>query len=351
MVLASAKAPVPNGFSAWETLAFYSGLGLQLTDLEESARPGSHTGPESLKQPPIPASMLQALPDDLSAASPDWQARLSDVFPSRPVVVRRLMQNEIQMGGVLGLTADNLGKTYKGSQVGVFTDLITDKSVINMEFTEYTKVMQNESKALYARAIKDSHQVMSNNVPQDWLASIANLEWAQELSRFIKKRDGCCVLFVGSNHTFTNGHCDIGSSVFMMVQGRKRWIFFPPEDTPYLYPMPQAKNVAFNVGVDIFHPNFEQTPLFANARGYEVVLEPGDVLFFPSMWWHAIQNLDSVTVGIDYPIWDVWGSWKRHSVLAAATLLNPKLIASMGMTMLQGKSIRDVFFAGYYKSP
>jgi len=295
--------------------------------------------------------MLSPLPDDLSAASADWQERLAEIFPSRPVVVRRLMQSEpVRMGAVLDLGVENLRKAYNGSDVGVFTDMITDKSVVNMEFGEYTEAMHDSSKALYARAIADDFQVMTRAVPQHWLAAMANLGAANRISDAIKSRDGCCVLFVGSNHTFTNGHCDVGSSVFMMVQGRKRWVFFPPEDTPYLYPIPQPHNVAFNVGVDVWHPDFERAPLFARARGQEVILEPGDVLFFPSMWWHAVQNLDSETVGVDFAIWDIWGSWRRNSVLAAATLLNPRLVAEMVKSMVQGRSIREVFFAGYRKS-
>merc|ERR1712146_451296 len=103
-------------------------------------------------------------------------------------------------------------------------------------------------------------------------------------------------MFVGSNHVWSQAHCDIGSSTFIMVEGRKRWLLFPPSESQYMYPYGQRRNVAFNAGLNVFAPDLESQPEFAKARGFEAVLEPGDVLFFPSFWWHAIQNLDEKTV-------------------------------------------------------
>jgi ribosomal protein L16 Arg81 hydroxylase len=38
-------------------------------------------------------------------------------------------------------------------------------------------------------------------------------------------------------------------------------------------------------------------PRLPGAHVYEVVLEPGDILFMPLAWWHQVTSLDfSVTV-------------------------------------------------------
>jgi len=60
-----------------------------------------------------------------------------------------------------------------------------------------------------------------------------------------------------------------------MLHGRKRWVFFRPTQTRWMYPYGQYRNVAYNAGLDVFAPNLTEVPLFANARGYEVVLQPG----------------------------------------------------------------------------
>ena len=36
----------------------------------------------------------------------------------------------------------------------------------------------------------------------------------------------------------------------------------------------------------------------ANLPRLEVILEPGDVLFNAPWWWHTVENLDDLTVGL-----------------------------------------------------
>jgi hypothetical protein len=37
-------------------------------------------------------------------------------------------------------------------------------------------------------------------------------------------------------------------------------------------------------------------PFLSLAKGHEVIIEAGDVLFFSSFNWHGVQNLDDLTV-------------------------------------------------------
>eukprot|EP00656_Telonema_subtile_P017691 TRINITY_DN19533_c0_g1_i3.p1 TRINITY_DN19533_c0_g1~~TRINITY_DN19533_c0_g1_i3.p1 ORF type:complete len:173 (-),score=26.30 TRINITY_DN19533_c0_g1_i3:34-552(-) len=153
--------------------------------------------------------------------------------------------------------------------------------------------------------------------------------------------------FIGSEKVSSQAHSDIGTSIFLMVQGRKRWLFWSPTETPYMYPYGQQCNVAYNAGVNVFKPDFEMYPEFQKASGYEVTLQPGDVLFFPSMWWHAVQNLDRITIGTDVPMIDILGSWQRNSIFTACSLLNPRLMMNMVNAAWKGLSMREIFFQGY----
>ena len=49
-------------------------------------------------------------------------------------------------------------------------------------------------------------------------------------------------------------------------------------------------------------PDFERHPRFreALAAGQVAELEPGDVLFYPAMWWHHVQALESFNAMINY---------------------------------------------------
>jgi len=73
------------------------------------------------------------------------------------------------------------------------------------------------------------------------------------------------------------------------------------------------------------------------------------VLFFPSFWWHGVQNLDDETVAVDLPLIDILGSWRRNAIFTLTSLLNPNVIGDSIGALLTGGSLRGVFFAGYRK--
>jgi ribosomal protein L16 Arg81 hydroxylase len=51
---------------------------------------------------------------------------------------------------------------------------------------------------------------------------------------------------------------------------------------------------------DVVNPDLEKYPLFAEARCTTFVLEPGEMLFVPSRWWHTAKMLtESVTLSIN----------------------------------------------------
>jgi len=86
------------------------------------------------------------------------------------------------------------------------------------------------------------------------------------------------------------------------------------------------------------------------AKGYEVILNPGDVLFFPSFWWHAVQNLD-ITVGMDIAIIDPVGGFQRNSLLDISTILNPIAAFNMVKSLLLTPNLgaKLIYFKGYFE--
>ena len=71
-------------------------------------------------------------------------------------------------------------------------------------------------------------------------------------------------------------------------------VLFPPSDAGYLYLNGDKSEI-----VDIDHPNLERFPLFRLAHGYECLLQPGDVLFIPALWFHNVRSLEfSVAVNL-----------------------------------------------------
>jgi hypothetical protein len=88
------------------------------------------------------------------------------------------------------------------------------------------------------------------------------------------------------------------------VLGRRRFTLFPPDQAANLYPGPLAPTPGGQVVsmVDPAAPDLGRHPRFAAALAAAQVaeLEPGDVLFYPALWWHQVEALDDANVMINY---------------------------------------------------
>lgn len=107
----------------------------------------------------------------------------------------------------------------------------------------------------------------------------------------ILKRGSAIELFIGGKgSTFPVLHYDgCGAHAFLMhIHGQKEYILYPPEQEPFLYPAPTKRNTS---SIDVSNPDFEEFPLFRNAVPTRFILEPGEMLFVPSHWWHTARML------------------------------------------------------------
>jgi len=117
----------------------------------------------------------------------------------------------------------------------------------------------------------------------------------------VLNRGAAIELYVGGKGgSFQVLHYDgAGTHAFLMqVYGRKQFTVYPPEQEPYLYPSPEKQNSSMVNSVDT--PDLERFPLFAKAVPTTFVLEPGELLFVPSHWWHTTTMLTpSITLSIN----------------------------------------------------
>lgn len=111
------------------------------------------------------------------------------------------------------------------------------------------------------------------------------------------------VLNFGSRDNATSLHYDNGGEAKALVQvrGRKRIILFPPEAAPALRPHTLFRRPGMPSGskamVDIHAPADDSARADVPA-GWVAELEPGDVIYWPPLWFHDVENLDDVTLAV-----------------------------------------------------
>lgn len=106
------------------------------------------------------------------------------------------------------------------------------------------------------------------------------------------------------NRTRTAAHWDLPQNLACVVAGRRRFTLFPTEQLPNLYVGPLDFTLAGQATslVDLEAADLEKFPRFAEAleAAQTAELEPGDALYLPSLWWHAVASLDEVSAMVNF---------------------------------------------------
>lgn len=120
-------------------------------------------------------------------------------------------------------------------------------------------------------------------------------------------------------------HYDVHKNLACVMAGRREFTLFPPEQIANLYlgPVLNAPGGVPISLVDVQNPDLDRFPRYATAleHAQRAVLEPGDAIFIPSLWWHAVSSLESVNVLVNY--W--WAGYSASGLSANDTLLHGML--------------------------
>jgi len=119
------------------------------------------------------------------------------------------------------------------------------------------------------------------------------------------------------NRVVASCHFDAPDNLACCAVGRRQFTLFPPEQIENLYPGPFEPTPGGQVVsvVDFDRPDFARYPRFrtALASARTALLEPGDALFIPSMWWHHVRSLEPFNVLVNY-----W--WRRSPAFLSSPL-------------------------------
>lgn len=287
---------------------------------------------------------------EINTKESNWKQLVKDNFSKMPIVIRNATIDQPEIFKNMNQWNLEYFEEYvmKNISIPVFTDYKKDKSVVKMPSEEFVKEFRNKENTIYARAVQDEKHVLEEGLNWKFMADLVGLTTPTQI---INKLNGFVpyLYFIGSTHVNSRVHCDIGTSIFYQIEGHKEWTFFPPSESMLLFPYGHRYNVAYNSEVDIFNVDYEKNPFYNALDGHKVVLNPGDVLIFPSYWWHGVKNLDDTTIGIDFAIVDLIGSLGRNPLLTLTTVLNPNLVFESLSAIFKQKALTTLFFDGYYK--
>ena len=109
------------------------------------------------------------------------------------------------------------------------------------------------------------------------------------------------------NKITTPAHIDGSDNIACVVSGRRQFILFPPEQIANLYigPLDFAPTPSPISMVNLREPDHHRFPQYreALAAAQSAVLEAGDAIYIPNLWWHHVESLEKINILMNY--W--WG--------------------------------------------
>jgi hypothetical protein len=144
------------------------------------------------------------------------------------------------------------------------------------------------------------------------------------------------------NQSRVSAHYDFPSNVACVVAGQRRFIVFPPEQLANLYvgPLdftPAGQPISL---VDFHAPDYERFPKFREAvkTAQMSLLEPGDAIIVPSMWWHHVEALHAFNVLVNF-----WWRSSPSYMGPPLSVLQHALLGLRDLPAAQRRQWRELF--------
>lgn len=96
----------------------------------------------------------------------------------------------------------------------------------------------------------------------------------------------------GMKGVIAENHFDLSRNAIALLGGQRRYILAHPNQCNNMNLLPRGHPSARHSAVDWANPDLENFPTFSQAHVNEVVLQPGDVLYLPTNWFHYIISLE-----------------------------------------------------------
>lgn len=208
---------------------------------------------------------------------------------------------------------------FSSGVVGATPVITLDPGTFKGEFTSFAQAIPVKTidlKTNIQQMLAGSGQYINNVtslfVDQPQLVEDLDLSRLREINDDVNETSWLKLnFFIGARGTKSSLHCAAAGNYFHCIRGKKKWTFVHPKFSPSLRAIPSA-NFAFVIS------NLSEIP--PEVPTFEVVLEPGDVLYSPPWWWHKVENVDDFTIGVavrDHTAY--WQSWRNNPLFMACS--------------------------------
>jgi len=120
-------------------------------------------------------------------------------------------------------------------------------------------------------------------------------------------------IWVGAAGTTSRLHRDWPENLFAQIVGRKRFILIDKRLSARVYSHSRLSKVPNFSRVDIENPDYARFPKLRGVPQLSVVVEPGELLYIPRMWWHHVRSLEpSISINL----------WFGNGLVAAVSMLS-----------------------------
>jgi len=93
-------------------------------------------------------------------------------------------------------------------------------------------------------------------------------------------------------------HWDTHHAALAQMAGEKRFVLFPPEDSPKLASFTH-RTLWRTTGLDLSAVDRSRFPRVDDASAWSCTVQPGEVLFVPYGWWHYME-CDAPTISVTW---------------------------------------------------
>jgi Cupin-like domain len=139
-------------------------------------------------------------------------------------------------------------------------------------------------------------------------------------------------LFVGVfKGSGTPLHAAYTNNFFIMIQGKKKWTLFNPNQLALLYPNFQKKGIYMSSETRFTNMDIDESkmkdkfPLITYVPRYEVELDEGDILYNPKSWFHSVYNTTDISVACSTRWSNLINTLPDRYMLRYGHMINPEL--------------------------